>query len=135
MDRVRSGDAAIQFGHDARHICHRTVAACASTKSSALGWCCTRSCIEHGGLIYDEYKLAIVCARDNDELSDADAHVGLSQLFLGCSRDGAGRCTDPWHLAAGVQELLTFLVRHDPRLVVGGFAVSSWLCASARLSR
>src|SRR5260370_32165601 len=104
MDRICSGDADIQPGHDAGDVWNRAVAACIAFEPSAPGRRCTRSCFEYCGVIYDEYELAIVRSRDDDELSDADAHVGLSQLLFGGSWNCVGSGVGAGYLAARVKD-------------------------------
>jgi len=46
-----------------------------------------------------QHQLAVVHARDDDELSDADGRSGVSQLPLGGGGHLGGCGADPWHQA------------------------------------
>ncbi len=46
-----------------------------------LAACGAGSCVEHGGVVYDEHELAVVRARDDDELSDPDVRAGDHNFF------------------------------------------------------
>jgi len=51
--------------------------------------------LEHGRQLYHQHQLAIVFARDHNELSDPDGRPRISQLYLRCYgyRGGHSACS------------------------------------------
>ena len=89
-------DVGLQLRWLRDHVWHSAVAERAAAQSAGTGRNLTRFRLQYRGQLHDQHQLAVVCPRDDDELSYADDCADGAQLPLGSHRyrprDRAGAC-------------------------------------------
>ncbi len=105
----------------------------AAVQSARACGCGSRSVVQHGGELRLQHELAVLRARDDDELSRADGWSHRAQFpFRGDGhRPSVG--ADPRFRAPFGQERRQFLGRYDPLHALRAAADfrSSWACSSS----
>src|SRR5690349_13581203 len=62
---------------------------------SATVWCCLLGPgLQYCGKFYHQYQLAVLCGRDDAQLSDADGRPNFAQLFERGNGNGSAPCFD-----------------------------------------
>ena len=95
LGELRGRDAGIQLRRLRRHVRDPAAAERAAVQSAGPGRGLARPGLQHLGQLRDQHQLAVVRARDDDELPDADGGADGAQLRLGGHRHRARHRADP----------------------------------------
>ena len=114
LGQLRHRDAGVQLRRLRHHVRNPAAAERAAVQSAGPGRGHARPRVQHVGQLRHQHQLAVVRARDDDELSHADGGADGAQLRLGRHRHRARHRADPRLRAAFGAHARQFLGRSDP---------------------